>query len=264
MYYGLVNMMRKCSKFLITTITIINILLFDSFRVFATDNGVQVSELSEEKIEDVIGRMNVSLLAEEPKRNYISCFNVSPSGLIVVGRGSIFKEICVYSSDGVFQYGILDKSSNGSYYVEFDDQDNVVVYYVRSDYKITYDRDGKIIDVQEVLKTVSNEQYFRSNLDARTREQNGTKYIIRNDMGLLNLFAMSKYSKLIKLTPENEEIVLYDISTKHTVVTGIGLALVVIICICIVVYLVKLCKCTRASYKARMAAQRKNMSTNGD
>ena len=57
-----------------------------------------------------------------------------------------------------------------------------------------------------------------------------TEYVIRNDMGILNVFAAS-YSQLVTVNSSGEETVIYDVN-------GIQLAKTVMVLVCIDVFVV--------------------------
>ena len=157
--------------------------------------------------------INISVLKEKPVDRAIECFDVSENGMIAIGQDGIEEKVlCVYSSDGEFQYGYTFNCTQ-SFGVEWDGQD-INIYFVRSDVLLTVNKEGEIIDIVKVQNTTENNTYSNYMLCSTERTSGDTKYTIRNDMGFLNAFS-SSYSQLIVTKSTGEEIILYDVNSDQ-------------------------------------------------
>ena len=187
--------------------------LFVTNGVFAMNTGFSTEELSEKDRSTFASNINISVLKEKPVDRAIECFDVSENGMIAIGQDGIEEKVlCVYSSDGEFQYGYTFNCTQ-SFGVEWDGQD-INIYFVRSDVLLTVNKEGEIIDIVKVQNTTENNTYRNYMLCSTERTSGDTKYTIRNDMGFLNAFS-SSYSQLIVTKSTGEEIILYDVNSDQ-------------------------------------------------
>lgn len=122
------------------------------------NTGFSTEEMPTGDVDTFISNVDISLLIEEPMRGPIQCFDVNQNGLIAVGREmKNGKMLCVYSSDGIFQYGYTFNCV-GSFGVEWDG-DNINIYFVRGDVIMSINRDGEILETAEVQNTIENNTY---------------------------------------------------------------------------------------------------------
>ena len=110
-------------------------LFFFRLDIFAISNEFETESFNQSREEEVLSRINISLLTEEAEKWPIECFDVNENGMVVLGLAdpgfhSSRNYLYVYSSDGVFQYGYSFETA-GSFYVEWN-QDNIEIYFVRS------------------------------------------------------------------------------------------------------------------------------------
>ena len=175
---------------------------------FTTDN----MDLEEQK--RFLSNINLSLITEEPSKNAITCFDVNDSGLIAIGsKNSKTKLVLVYTTNGNFKYGYAF-NCNGDFGVEWDGN-NIIIYFVRSDVAALFDETGKSIDLKIIQDTIDNNCYWNHVVYSTKRTINGSQYIMRNNMGIFNIFAIS-YSQLIK-TDSDAETIIYDVSNAYSV-----------------------------------------------
>ena len=184
----------------------------DNIEVSAMNTGLSTLKIDDTVKQEFINNINLSLI-EEPIINSIQCFDVNDSKMIAIGhRTSNKKYICIYSNNGEFKYGFSFNCS-GSFYVEWDKM-NINIYFIRSDIIISVNSDGEVLDVLKVDRTIENTSYRNHFLDSTERTIGTTQYLIRNDMGVLNLLA-SSYSQLITRNSTGEESVLYDVNPEQ-------------------------------------------------
>lgn len=141
----------------------------------------------------------------------ITCFDVNSNRLIAIGQNtSDRKTICIYSNEGVFQYGYTFNCS-GDFGVEWDEE-NLNIYFVRSSVIVSVTPNGELLDVFEVQNTIENNSYVNHFIHATKRTIGNAEYYIRNNMGVLNLFA-SSYSQISVKDITGSERIIYDVGS---------------------------------------------------
>ncbi len=200
--------------------------------VKAINTGFATSELSDETKNTFLSNFSITPLTEKPEKRQVLCFDVSEQGLIAVGQeGSRAKEVCVYTSEGEYLYG-YSFSCSQSFAVEWGEQ-RLNIYLVRSDVIISLDSDGNILDIKRVQDTIDNNTYRNSLLYSTKRIVGDTTYIIRNDMGILNFWAIS-YSQIVTIDKSGTECIIYDVNSKQLTSMIVTICLVIIFLTCIV------------------------------
>ena len=125
----------KLIRHIFTIILPLLLLVFGGVEVLAMNTGFSTELLPEDNMNTLLKNVNISMLADEPPKKTIECFAVNEDGLIAIGcNSSENKVVCIYTSDGVFQYGYSFKCS-GNFGIEFD-KSVLNIYLVRSDIAI--------------------------------------------------------------------------------------------------------------------------------
>lgn len=183
----------------------------------AVNSGFTTRELSEKDKDRFLSNVNITILDTEPERRAIECFDVSKDGLIAVGQNSSDRNtVCVYSDDGVFQYGYRFNCS-GSFGVEWN-ENNLNIFFDRSDVIVELNPSAQVMSVSAVENTIENNAYINHFIRSEKRTVGDTVYTIKNDMGIFNLFA-SDYSQLTVSKPEGEIKIIYDVNTTQLIKT---------------------------------------------
>lgn len=210
----------KRMKIYLTIILLLLLIFTTGTDTYAMNTGFILEELSEDNKNIFLSNVEISFSMSEPVKKSILCFDVNEEGMIALGQeDGQRKEICIYSLDGVFQYG-YSFNSGQSFGVEWDGN-NLNICFVRSDVIISVDRKGTIIEIKKVSDNAENNGYWNDLLYRTECEIDDTKYILRNDMGILNIFA-SSYNQLIEQKATGERI-LYDVNSfQYTKVIVIG------------------------------------------
>ena len=181
----------------------------------ATSLGLSWEELTPDEETAFLNNAKIHFLESEPSRLAIECFDVNKDGIIIIGSSNMDNRyICVYDADGNFLYGYTFES-NGSFRVEWDDSDNITVYYVRSDIVHTINTNGETLQVRRMLDTGKNRDYWRNEVNATSKTVLGTEYKLQKGMGILGFFS-SSYSKLVAVNNDGEERIIYDVSSVHS------------------------------------------------
>ncbi len=198
------------------------------------NTGFETNQLSQEEIDSFVSNVDLSLLTKEPPKETINCFDVNYKHFIAIGQQSsdTRRTVCVYSNEGVFQYGYTF-DSYGDFGVEWD-EDNLNIYFYRSDKIISVSPTGEIVDALEVLNNLQNNSYINHFIHSTKRKIGDTEYLIKNNLGVLNLFAAS-YSKLIVKNSAGAEVVIYDV---ESMLRFRLIAIITIVCAVVSIFIV--------------------------
>lgn len=215
---------------------------------FSTETSVNMAfsteDVTEERQKTFLSNLHITFLQEEPKNKSIVCFDVNEEGLIALGFStSNNKMICIYTIEGIFQYGYSFNAA-GNFGVEWNG-DEITIYFVRSDIAATITPKGEIIKILKIQNTSENDYYWRHSVFAKERIVGDSTYIIRNDMGPLNIIT-SSFSQLVVIDKEEHISVIYDVnSTQLLKYIVIIITLFLLISIAVSVILIRLFKIKR-------------------
>ena len=222
-------------KYIISFLCLLSLLIFGGVVALAMDTELTTEELPEDRINTILESVNIRTLSSEPSKSAIDCFDVNENGLIAVGCSiANNKTVCIYTSDGVYQCGFVF-TTLGDFYVEL--IENVLnIYLVRGDTAISINFSGEIESVREIQNTSANNFYQMYILGSTSRKIGDAEYIIRNDMGIFNIFA-SSYSQLTVKSNNGDERIIYDVNSTQLVfmiISVLGIAIfisVIVICV---------------------------------
>lgn len=212
------------------------LIVIEGMNVWAMDTGFSTELISESDMNTLLKNVDISLLMEEPPKKAIECFDVNEDGFIAIGSSRFEnKTVCVYTSDGVFQYGYRFKSS-GNFGIELNK--NVLnIYLVRSDVAIAVNSVGEVESILRIQNTSKNNSYWNSHVFSIRKKIRDDEYFLKNDMGIFNLFA-SSYSQLIAINKYGEKSIIYDVNSAqflNMVVVVIGVAVFVCVVVAIII-----------------------------
>lgn len=195
-------------KVFVLFLTLISIILI-SFSAFANDVGFDANNIND--IEELFTRLKLESIDEPAKKTSFSCFDISDQGNYVLGFNNNKNDyLLVYSSEGNYLYGFsfLD---NGSFGVEWVGN-NLNLYLVRSDLIVTVDSQGNCLDIKEIKETTENYDYWEKEIYANKRTVNGITYTAKHWLYNNELLHWGAYQELIRSTPSDEQVVLYNCS----------------------------------------------------
>lgn len=242
----------KNLKYFLSFLLLILLMFVNVFEVFAMNTGFTVVDsFTEEEKEHIISVTNLKLLKDEPINEAIQCFDVNEDGLIAIGTIHMDERyICVYSSDGIFQYGYRFDDP-GSFTVEFKDE-NVNIYFSRSQIVVSVSPKGEIIEIAKVQDTIDNDDYRRYLIYPGIREARDKKYIPKKDMGIFNYIGVT-YSQLVVIDSMGNEKIIYDVNSKMFTRTLVTFITILIALTIVIVALSKLFIKGIRQYKAEEA-----------
>ncbi len=200
-------------RYIFTILSVLLLLTYIRAEVLAIDTGFATETLPEKNINSFLKYIKLSMITEEPRKIAIDCFDVNEKGEIAIGRSEYNnKTVCIYTSDGDFQYG-YSFFSQGSFGVELNN-DILLIYFVRSDIVIAVNPMGEIESILGIKNTIENNSYWNNFVHLTKRKIGDTEYTIRNDMGFFNLLA-SSYSQLVITDKNGNENIIYDVNSAQ-------------------------------------------------
>ena len=199
-------------KYIFTVLFICCLLPNCILNAFAVNTDFSTEKLSEQDIQVILDNVNITLLTEEPVKQSIECFDVRADKTFAVGFSCLDDDIiAVYNVKGDFEYGYTFKSS-GDFYLEWDN-DIINIYFVRGDIAVSVNAMGEVENTLKIQNTIENSSYWNK-MQSNKRNVGDTKYTLKNDMGILNLFA-SSYSQLVTENIDGEEMIIYDVNSSQ-------------------------------------------------
>ncbi len=234
------NKMRICIGIMVTLLVIVG---YSIAAYAATEFSTQ--DMADDKAEEFCKNVNIIKSIEKPEMMPIECFDVNDDGMYVLGHSNVKSDLLiedvssgrisdrkvasVYNAEGVFQYCYYFFCS-GSFGLELLD-DGLMIYFTRSSVAVELNILGEIKSVREILDTIDNNSYWNNVVYHNERQLNDIKYILKNDVGILDLFT-SNYSQLIIRDEGGNEKVVYDVSfdsNKRMILSVLGVVLLVIV-----------------------------------
>ena len=218
-------------------IVLIPVLFTSTIKANAINTGFDTCDMPAEEKTSIISNINLTQITEEPAKKSIVCFAVSDNHMIAVGQeASIKKTVCVYSSEGAFQYGYTFVDY-GPFGLEWDGE-NLNIYFVRGGLVISVTPSGEVIDVLDIQDTTHNNSYTKDILYSTKRKIGCIEYTLENNMGFLNSVA-SSYSILSIINANGEKNVIYNVHDNQLFNTTLKYVYTVtFICIVVVVLFV--------------------------
>lgn len=223
-------------RYMVSIILLLFLLVIGEVEAFAVNTGFSTESIPEEDAAVLLRNVNITMLTAEPQKKSIECFDVNEEGRIAIGCGSSkAKTVCIYSSDGIFEYGYRFDCS-GSFGIELD-SDVLIICLVRSDAAIAVNSAGEVESVLRIQNTSENNSYWNEHVYSTVRKVGDVEYALGNNMGILNVFA-SSYSQLTATDINGEARVLYDVNSTqllHTALAVIGVVALAGIAVTVIV-----------------------------
>lgn len=200
-------------RLFISTFFIFLIILNKAFVGVAMNTDFTTDVLNKNETEEICDHVNISIIKAEPPKKSISCFSVNADGKIAIGcSNSADKSVCIYSTDGTFQYG-YKFSCNGSFGIEL--HGNVLnIYFVRGNIALSVNDSGEVVEARRIRNSIENNSYWDKHIFCKRQKVGDTEYVIKNDMGILNLIAVS-YSQLAVIDSNGNENIIYDVNSMQ-------------------------------------------------
>lgn len=209
----------------------------DNTSVYAMENqGFETEKMSTNDVELFLDNVNLFLLNTEPSKKPIKCFDVNEQGILAIGtEDGNNKTIVIYSDAGIFQYGYRFHT-DGSFGVELSNEE-LKIYFVRSDVAVSINLLGEIQYVSRICDTSENNAYWNRYVRATSRSVGEYQYALRNDIGILGIFA-STYSQLYRTDGLGNEQLIYNVNSIqffHILIIFLGTLIFVSIVLIVII-----------------------------
>lgn len=124
----------------------------------------------------------------------------------------------------------LEFSNNGLFYVQWK-KNNILLYLVRGGIIVELTSNGQLINMIKTDDNNINNNFLWNEISKKTNiDIDNSTYIVKNDMGILNIFT-SSYSQLVKINSNGETVIIYNINNTQ-------LTKIIILVICAVLFIV--------------------------
>lgn len=153
-----------------------------------------------------------SIKLTQTNENIISevvCFDVNEEGVIATGTWleNTKKYIRVFTEDNDFLYGFFFYT-DGAFLLEWNDE-NLCIYLVRSDYYVTINSEGDILEVEEIELTKDNKNYINNVLEATEKTVGNKTYALKDGEGIHTIFTAT-YSRLHIMENGVENVIILN------------------------------------------------------
>ncbi len=204
-------MLRRYTRYIYVLLLF---LLFLGTDVHASENyGFETTVLSENEKSRILSnidlRKNQTVVTLDSVKSPLVSFDVSENETLLLGFGS--HQIAVVLNGHVLSYFEFAEGG-GDYYVQWQN-DNILLYLVRSSVIAEVSQDGQLIDmIRADDKSIHNNSLWTELANRHRITVNGISYSMSNERGILNLFLPS-FRKLIKTDADGNSTVLFDVGS---------------------------------------------------
>lgn len=218
--------MKNIYKLFSIILLIILLPIMFSVQSFSMKSGFTFESVPESYTRELIDYLDLEYLKSSPtiEKNF-ECFDINAIGDVALGFSDVrgHNYIIVYNSKCEFKYA-LSYNGVGSYGLEWDGC-NIIIYSVRGEWAVLVDEFGTIMEVKEIQRNLKNDSYWRNNIFASKRIVEDTIYEADTLLG--------NYSRLVKLTPDGQEQVIFE----NTVgITFFYVVVIAVVCIVLAVF----------------------------
>lgn len=193
-----------------------------------TASAFSYVEMPLEQIETYKNNVDVSLIGTPISPEPFCCFAVSEQGRIAIGidNGSD-KKVVVLNEQGDFLYA-YSFTNYGTFGVGWE-QENVVIFLVRSDIAATFNENAELQSVKMIDDSLGSNAYWNETVFAKQKEHGNKTYKMTSPVGF-NLFREA--AVLHRVSGDGEIEVLYDATSSWR--TGMIVCAVVLVIIAVV------------------------------
>ncbi len=231
------NMFKKILCVFIITLILEHLIISSGASNFY---GFKTIPLSSEEIELIWDNLDVKVLnldfGRETNKAIVS-FDVSRDERILLALEN--NRVCILDNNKILN--CFSFNDNGSYYVKWNG-DNYLLFLVRSSLIIELTPDLQLINIFLTDTDDVNTSKLWRNINQKEISINDNKYILRNQMGPLNIISVS-YSQLIKIDNMKNELILYNVNTERSIKMYVFLIFIIIFFVA--VFCVIFCKTRR-------------------
>ena len=171
-------------------------------------NDVDVEEFSIHEMNTLMENITIEKTQTIPKQLEINCFDVNSKNMIAIGLSNLeTKYIAIYTKEGEYRYA-FKFSSSGDFGLKWD-ENNLVIFFIRSDVVIKIDETGNILNAYKLKDTLQNQEYIRNVVFSKSKTRNEVRYFADT----ASIFSTG-YSQLIaKDIKSNDAKIIYDVTS---------------------------------------------------
>lgn len=180
-----------------------------------------------DEAEAFLSRIGIYPWSDDGVARGIQCFDVNGQGYSAIGfdgPSTPIKYVGIYDQEGNFVYGYTFKCT-GSYLLEWIDEEQLAIYWLRGSVRATFDQDCKCREYFPYEYDTAMSRHLNT-LQKTTRQINEDRYVIDTGNSVLTKLATS-YSSLVRVSSDGVEHMIYDGSSSSSVS---GLLVIVLIC----------------------------------
>ncbi len=212
-------------KFLVLLLAL-SCLLVLTTPCFAENAEDSQTGFTPENYEEIWGLISLKMILEHQGSKGFDAFDISESGCYALAFSGYLEDyVLVYDASGNYKYG-FSMDINGRFGVKWDN-DVLVLYLVASDIAIWVDEEGNCLDIKRYEYSNEISTWYRKDLFANVRELNGVTYNARNAHFNSPLVQAGSYTKLVKIMPDGEEIILFERSGNAEKIAALILTLII-------------------------------------
>lgn len=217
--------------FLISIIILIILLSLVLSAYASSLYGFESIKLSENEINQIWDKLNIKNLSTNISLDDINLpiisFDVSDEEMIILGFKN--NQVIIIDKNKIIQT-YLEFSNNGLFYVQWK-KNNILLYLVRGGIIVELTSNGQLINMIKTDDNNINNNFLWNEISKKTNiDIDNSTYIVKNDMGILNIFT-SSYSQLVKINSNGETVIIYNINNTQ-------LTKIIILVICAVLFIV--------------------------
>lgn len=228
--------MKKTYRVLLYALGFIFFIESLALSCYAIETEVELAPVSQSKAASVFSNMNLRYTVEDPgfTSSFVQ-FDINENGDYALLFDSERETIAVYNESGTFRYALSISGGSSSPAFEFDGE-NIVIY--RAGYAVFVDSHGMFLDLYEYY---DSNAYLIKNVTSDTKKVNGAVYTAKHtfDSIVKRPLYLGQYSKLVKTTPNGEEMVLYKQSFGSGLVTFLMIILFISLFLVVFFFLFK-------------------------
>lgn len=201
--------------FLISIIILIILLSLVLSAYASSLYGFESIKLSENEINQIWDKLNIKNLSTNISLDDINLpiisFDVSDEEMIILGFKN--NQVIIIDKNKIIQT-YLEFSNNGLFYVQWK-KNNILLYLVRGGIIVELTSNGQLINMIKTDDNNINNNFLWNEISKKTNiDIDNSTYIVKNDMGILNIFT-SSYSQLVKINSNGETVIIYNINNTQ-------------------------------------------------
>lgn len=181
----------------------------------AAPNDFTTQEIELDRQEKIWESIDIKTLSSPNKKEGITCFDVNERGETIVGISSAsHKEVYIFNANNEYESGFTFEDE-GNFRVKWNNfnQNHIDICFMRGTTIVTVDKSARLVEIRAIIENHDNTLYWYT-LDEPTRTMQKYQYELRKGNNIFCKIAPA-YSRLVKISPEGNETVIYDVASEY-------------------------------------------------